>query len=349
MFRSGLIAFVLRAGLTLPAAAQPSATDGSAALHAVVVLPFANYSGRYDALKSVLPMFYEKLDSLGLKVMSHEQLRPILREHRVRVVGQIGRTGMDVIAAETGAGLAIVGSIDIFEPERSFEILISARLVNLESGEIVTAISVGKTVQETERVFGRGRAEAIEAVIDPVVEEFMALMGPFLRGETRVKQSYHRCGLIAVVPLDDYSERRHGAEVMLNILLAELSSRDWAVVEPGLLHEILLDEQRMARGGITDEVLEILRAKLGICFVLTGELEVFTITSSGVDNSVPRLGYGLRLINARSSRLVASIDLERDGSEGETLFAHGREYSMARTARASLEDVVTWIEEEGDQ
>jgi hypothetical protein len=281
--------------------------------------------------------------------MSHEELRPVLREHRVRVVGEIGRTGMDVIATETGARLAIVGSIDIYEPDRSFEILISARLVDLQTSEVLTAVSAGKTVQETEKVFGRGRAETIEAVIAPVVEEFMARMGPWLRGERPARRQHRSCGRIALVPLDDYSERRNGAEVLLNLMISELVSREWHVIEPGVLREMLLGEQKTARGGITDEVLGMVRDQLGVCFVVTGELEFFTITTSGIHVSVPRLGYGLRLIDARSLRLLASIDLDRDGSEGETLFAHGREYSMARLARTSLRDVVTWIEEEGDR
>jgi hypothetical protein len=347
--RSCFIALALLVGLSGSATAQPPVPGEHAALSDVVVLPFANYSGRYEALQSVLPLFYERLDSLGLRVMSHEELRPVLREHRVRVVGQIGRTGMDVIATATGARLAIVGSIDIYEPDRSFEILINARLVDLQTGEVLTAVSAGKTVQETEKAFGRGRAERIEAVIAPVVEEFMTRMAPSLRGERPDRRQDHSCGQIVLVPLDDYSERRHGAEVLLNMMMTELISREWRVIEPGILREMLLDEQKTARGGITDEVLMMVRDQLRACFVVTGELEIFSITRSGIDVSVPRLGYGLRLIDVRSQRLLASIDLDRDGSDGETLFAHGREYSMARLARTSLRDVVTWIEEEGDR
>lgn len=349
MLRSGVFLLILALGLSGVATAQQSDPEDGAGLNDVVVLPFANYSGRYDALKSVLPVFYEKLDSLGLRVMSHEDLRPILREHRVRVVGQISTEGMKILASETGARFAIVGSIDIFEPEQTLEIMISARLVDLQSEKVLAAISVGKTVQETERVFGLGRANEIEAVIDPVVEDFMTQLEPPLHGAGPPHAAHHKCGLVAVVPLDDYSERRHGAEVLHNLLLSELVAHDWEVVEPGIVRQILLDEQRTARGGVSLEVLSILREQLGVCLVVTGELEIFTQTASGVDVSVPRLGYGLRLIDAQSGRLLASIDRARDGSEGETLFTRGREYSMARLARETLEDVVTWMAEEGDQ
>lgn len=315
----------------------------------VVVLPFANYTGRYESLSNVLPVFYAKLDSVGLRVLSHEALRPMLREHRIRVVGRVGVEAMDILRAETGSRLAIVGSIDIFEPERAFEVMISARLVDLETHAVLTAVSVGRTVQETERVFGRGRAQEIEEVIDPVVAEFMALMEPAIRGTAPREKPYHKCGLVSVIPLADYSERRHGAEVLQNLLMAELVANGWAVVEPGVVREILLEAQRMARGGVPDEVLAILRDSIGVCLVVTGEVEEFSVAPSQVDIAVPRLSYGLRLVDGRSGRLLAAIDPARDGMEGEFLFERGREYSMARLARGTMSDVVAWITQQGDQ
>ena len=47
----------------------------------------------------------------------------------------------------------------------------------------ITAVSVGLTVQETEGPFGVGRATRVEAVIEPVIAEFMSLMAPAIRGD----------------------------------------------------------------------------------------------------------------------------------------------------------------------
>jgi hypothetical protein len=333
--------------LAVPASAQPNGAPADSV--EVIVLPFANYSGRYEALEKVLPVFYDKVDSLGLPVLTHDRLRPLLREHRIRVVGQIGARAMNILREETGAGLAIVGSIDIYEPDRNFEVMISARLIDLQTQEVLTAISVGRTVQETERIFGRGRAEEIEEVVSQVVIQFMDRMAPALGRSVEHSSRYHNCGIVAVVPLNDYSLRRHGAEVLQNLLMAELVARDWSVVEPGIVREALLDRQRAARGGVSDAVLEILRDEVGTCLVVTGEVEEFAVAPSDMDAAVPRIDYGLRLIDARQFRLLASIDRRRDGMEGETLFARGREYSMARVVRSSMAEVVEWIEEEGDQ
>lgn len=333
-------ALALLAILALPL--PGSAQEATAALDSidVVVLPFANYTGRYEALDSVLPVFYSGVELGGLRVMTHEELRPLLRRHRTRVVGEISQRAMRILREETGAEFAVVGSIDVYEPDTSFEVLISARVIDLRDERVVSAVSVGRTVQETERVFGRGRASEIEEVIGLVVSEFLESIRPSLSGIVAPQTRYHMCGLVAVVPMDDYSSRRHGARVIENLLIAELIRRDWAVVEPGVLREVLLDHSQAARGGVSDEVLELLRRELGTCFVLTGAVEDFALAPAGGEVAVPHLDYGIRLIDAREMRLVDAVNESRNGLQGETVFGRGREYSMARLARASIEDLL---------
>ena len=147
----------------------------------------------------------------------------------------------------------------------------------------------------------------------------------------------------------DYSTRRYGALVLQNLLMAELVKRGRDVVEPGVLREVLLDHQAAARGGVSERVLGILREQLGVCLVVTGEVEEFSLAPSGADLALPSLDFGLRLIDARQSRLVASIDLARDGDDGESVFGRGREYSLVRLARACMAEVAEWISEEEDR
>lgn len=343
----GAAIILLAALVALPGSAAAREAPPTAP-EEVLVLPFANYSGRYDAFAEVLPPFYESLAATGLRVLRSDELRPLLREHRIRVVGQAGGRAMDALRADTGARLAIVGSIDVYEPDRALEVLLSVRLLDLADHSVLTAMSVGRTVQETERVFGRGRASEIREVVDDVVAELEGGLAPLLAGE-RPGAGHHKCGLVAVVPLEDYSDRRHGAEVLQNLLMAELVARGWQVVEPGVVHEALLDEQEMARGGISRRIQGVLHDRLGACIAVTGELEEFSLAPSPMASAVPRIGYGLRLIDLTRQRLVDSIDITRDGMDGGTLFGMGIEYSMARLVRESMSDVVDWIASRGDQ
>ena len=314
----------------------------------IVVLPFANLTGRHAAFERILPEFYVQLGARGADVVRHDEIRGLLREHRIRALGQIGRRDARLLREETGARLAILGSLDIYRPELSFEVNVSARVLDLETLEIRTAASRGLTVQETESWFAVGRAPDVETVMRTVVASLVEELAPHLSTEEFARDRYHTCGLVAVVPLDDYSNSRYAAEVVQNLLVAELVTHDWSIVEPGFVREILLDEQRVARGGVSREVREILRRELGVCWVITGDLAAFEVSPSGQEAAVPHLNFALRLIDARQGGLRATIEVERDGSDGEGLFGMGREYSMARLTRVCTQDVAEWMRREAD-
>ena len=122
----------------------------------------------------------------------------------------------------------------------------------------------------------------------------------------------------------------------------------WTITEPGFVREILLDEQRVARGGVSREVREILRRDLGVCWILTGDLAAFEVSPSGQEAALPRLEFALRLIDARRGVLSATLEVERDGADGEGLFRRGREYSMSRLTRVCTQDVVEWMRREAE-
>lgn len=314
----------------------------------IVVLPFANLTGRHEAFERILPEFYVQLGARGYDVVRHDSIRGLLRQHRIRALGQIGRDDARLLRDETGARLAILGSLDIYRPESSLEVNVSVRVLDLETLTIRTAVSRGLTVQETESWFATGRAPDVETVMREVVGALVEELSPHLSEEPLPRERYHTCGLVAVIPLDDYSNSRYAAEVVQNLLMAELVAHDWSIVEPGFVREILLDEQRVARGGVSREVREILRRELGVCWVLTGDLAAFEVSPSGQDAAVPHLEFALRLIDARRGELRAALEVERDGADGEGLFGLGREYSMSRLTRVCTKDVVEWMRREAD-
>lgn len=326
-----------------------TAPDPAFAAPDVVVLPFANYTGQQEAFEKIVPGLVAGLTAMGLEVLDHDAIRPTLRRHRIRSSGQISLTGARLVHEDTGARLALLGSLDLYEPETSLEVSLSARLIDLQNLEVVGAVSVGLTAQETERWFATGRAEDVDAVVDRVLASTLDALAVELRGGRREVSRYHTCGLVAVVPLDDHSGSRYAAEILQSFLMANLVENDWRVVEPGFVREILLDHQVVARGGVTEHVLGLLRERLGVCWVITGEVESFRVATAVGSNAVPALDFGLRLIDARSPRLVSTLQLARDGLQGEGLFGRGREHSMARLTRRCMEDVARWMNREGDR
>lgn len=338
----GLFVLLVTFGVVGPGSAS--------AQHDVVVLPFANYTGRHEAFEKILPAFCAGLEGMGLSVVDPDSIRPMLRRHRIRSLGQLGSTDARVLREETGAHFVLLGSLDLYEPDTTFEVSLSVRLLDLGSMELVGATSVGLSVQETERWFGTGRVADVDAVVDRVVERaLLSLRAPLGGVEPRERARYHTCGLVAVVPFDDHSDSRYAAEILQSFFMAAMVEADWRIVEPGFVRELLLDHQRVARGGVTTEVLELLRDELGVCWVVTGEVETFRIATDNGGSSVPSVDFGLRLVDARNPRLVSTLQLARDGAQGEGLFGRGREYSIARVVQHCMNDVTRWMDREGER
>ena len=337
----GLLVLLLALEVLVPASAV--------ARPDIVVLPFANYTGRHEAFEKILPALTVGLEAMGLTVVDPDSIRPTLRRHRIRSLGQLGSTDARTLRDETGARFVLLGSLDLYEPDTTFEVSLSARLLDLESMELVGATSMGLTVQETEQWFGTGRVADVDAVVARVVDRVLQSFRATLQGEPREPTRYHTCGLVAVVPFDDHSESRYAAEILQSFFMAAMVGAEWRIVEPGFVHELLLDHQSVLRGGVTSEVLELLRAELGVCWVVTGEVETFRIATDSGGSSVPTVDFGLRLVDARNPRLVSTLQLARDGAQGEGLFGRGREYSIARVVQHCMEDITRWMHREGDR
>ena len=62
------------------------------------ILPLANHSGRMEAVEVLVPGIQERVFEAGVEFLTAEELRPLLREYRIRGIGQIGAGG----AAPTG-------------------------------------------------------------------------------------------------------------------------------------------------------------------------------------------------------------------------------------------------------
>jgi TolB-like protein len=311
----------------------------------IVVLPLANLSGRHEALVGITPLLESELQRHGHTVMGSAEVRTLLRARRIRSMGRIGLRDARVVAEETGARYALLGSIDLYRPETSLEVAVSARILDLRSMRLVGAASASRTVQGSEGWFAIGRADSIAEFLPDVVGELTDRLHEILARAAEVSPD-HTSGIVAFVQLDNHSGRMYGTEVLLHQLLGVWIERGIPTVEPGFVDEVLLGAQLVARGGIAKPALDLLRRELEIEWILTGELETFDFTPSGTEAAVPFLAFGLRLVDAERHRLVSSFDLERDGLRGQRLFQRGREHSTVGLARSCAEEAVRWFVEE---
>ncbi len=137
---------IVRLGLAvcLTAAVAPAATLG--------ILPLANHTGRGEARAAVAAGLHARLRQAGVTIRTAEQLRPMLRKHRIRAMGQIGAADASLLRDEAGVDMLLLGSIDVYD-EPSLEVAISLRLLDLHRLELVAAVSTATAGEDFAGLF----------------------------------------------------------------------------------------------------------------------------------------------------------------------------------------------------
>jgi hypothetical protein len=333
---------LLTSGSLSPATAQvESPWQVWSEVSPVAVLLFSNYTGTNRAVEAVMPRVYWELDLRGADYRSHSEIRPVLRRHRIRALGGITEKDAQAIRSETGAGLLLLGTIDIFQPDDILEVGVSARVIAIDDMEVLAAQSVAATNEDFAGLYGFGRIESPEELAARVVEQLFDELEHSLAPPI---EPYPRPARVAIVPFDDFTDRAHAGDVVSGILASELANRGYRVVEPGAVRGLAFEKQRVLRGGIDHPMLAILVSELDADFVVTGEVATFRAARGSADFAAPTIEFGARLVDAQERQLVLSYDRVRDGRDGEIILGMGQTYSLGRLTRASIAKFVQEIE-----
>lgn len=296
----------------------------------ILVLPFANLTETSEAASVLTPRFYERLEGTGVRFVRDEELRPLLREHRIRSRGEIGSRDAETLRSRTGARLALLGSWDIYESGESTEIAVSARLLDLEGMVVLGAWSVARSGQDDVGLFGVGRVGEMEPLAAKVLDLLFEKLMPALRAPARTDGGESPLSRVAVVAFDNVSDYDRAGDVVTNVVLSELGARGFTVVEPGLVNEVLIDERSRSKGMIELRTLEALRARAEIGLLVTGVVERFEPARG--EEAVPEFAVGARVLDAAAGRLLLAFEDERSGRDAETVLGMGRRHSVGRLA-----------------
>jgi hypothetical protein len=313
----------------------------------ILVLPFANLTGMSEGASMLSPRFYERLEGTEVRFVSDEELRPLLREHRIRSRGEIGSQDAEILRSRTGARAALLGSWDIYEPGENPEVAVSARLLDLDAMVVVDAWSVALSGDDEAGLFAIGRVEEMEPLAGKVLDLLFEKLTPALRAPARTAESEPPLSRVAVVAFDNVSAYDRAGDVASNILLSELVAHGFTVVEPGFVNEVLIDERARSKGAIDLGTLEALRARAEIDLLVTGVVERFEPARG--EEGVPELSVGARVLDAAAGRLVLAFDEEHSGRDAQTILGMGRHHSLGRLAGDVVRRFVERVDEKREK
>jgi len=323
--------------LAVAAAAFAAVPSSAADALSVAVLPMANYTDDPGLLDLVVPQINDGFRSVTTRLFTADELRPTLRQYRIRAVGAIDAQGARAIASRADVNYLLLGSIDVYASGQVPEAGISLRLLHVESMTIVWAASAAATGEDFVSLLDRGRisdpVELIQRLVSELRDNLRDTAGSpsFV---TRVPNGPR----IAVIPFDNHDPAAHSGSVVSTHLLTGLVSSGLNVCEPGLVHAMLQRHGRVFRGEIDLMRLGILRDSLGIDAVITGHVQQFTSGASG--SAMPHVEIGARMIDASTGHIVSTFQWERDGAQTETVFGLGATHAIGRLTQMAAADLI---------
>ncbi len=312
----------------------------------LAILPLANHSGRMEAVEVLVPGIHERLYEAGVEFMTAQELRPLLREHRIRGIGQIGAGGAALIRRKTGVNYILLGSIDVYD-EQSMDVAISLRILNARSLRLVKATSVSAAAEDYTGFFDFGRVTEMSVVADRVLDEAFENLGWPLLAPTKLAQADAK--RVAIIPFENMSEIPQANAIMANILLSNLLAEGYFTLEPGFVNEVFLLRRTMARGAIDVETLRFLHETFSIDIAVTGVVDFMQSARGDLTLSVPSLAFGARLLDADIGRPRAAWDIRREGTEGEWLLGLGRTHSLGQLGDDATQELIRLLDIELDE
>lgn len=315
--------------------ANDTATDAATAPR-WIVLPFADYTDAQTG-RRLAPQLEAELAARNIEIVGNAEIRPILRSLRIRSSEGIGQDELRRLAAEIEFDFLVLGSWDILRDGGNPEFGLSMRVLDRDGGRIVRAVSTGATGDDFTGLLGRGRLLQLDDLVRHTLPVFVSELLADTNESPRAR-AVSGCRRVAIIPLDDAVERVPAGPIVQNSILARLVQAGYEVVEPGFVRELMLESEIAARGGVDLPTSRLLSERLGVCRVITGEVDRFEWATGDPATTVPSVAFGLRTVLPVEGLIDRVWELERTGSESDRFLQRGRIHAVHPLIRAALKE-----------
>jgi TolB-like protein len=341
--------FRLAAALVLWTAAGGAAAAAEPAR--VALLPVQDRSGDSAAVRAV-----EEALARGLagrhELVGRERLRDALRARRVRSVDDAPPEVLQALGRELGAERFVTAIVHLAEREACPRLAVSARSYDAATGELDWAGFEAGSGLDGRRLLGLGAIGELELLAERIAHRLIDGLAAGLEASELAPAARAGAsggapvlGAVAVVPLAGLAESdaTRAAETATEIVRAVLARRGVPVLSPNRVAESLRRERVLAWGALDVPVRDALAAA-GAELLLTGTVEAWEAAGDGFEPE-PVVAVALRLLDARSGRILWTGALERRGWDRQGLFRLGRIHDHGTLGERMIDELVeTMIE-----
>ncbi len=317
-------------------------TSTAAAEVTAAFVPLANHAESIDAEQLAREVIVEEFKRQGVTFVDSDSLRNIMRSLRLRLIGAIDSASADLIASQTGAQLIITGAIDYYLEQENPEVCLSLQAYDCRSHRLIWAASEASTGEDHAGIFGLGRVRGAKELLSTsaakLVDGAPDLNAPTIppRQLKKRDRDLAALGRVAVFPIDNNTTTVSAGALATSALIQELWKRGYDVLPPG---EVVALQARLTADlsvGAADTALAILRQEHAVAVAVTGIVTRFVGVRSSEAEIMPEIEISLRLVDPANGMVIASITLEKSGSDSETLFGAGRLLSVGKLTQHAV-------------
>jgi hypothetical protein len=255
-----------------------------------------------------------------------------LRKYRIRSTATIGQNDAAKLAGAMGIDYFMLGSIDIFMAGAVPEAAISMRAVDPGDMSVIWAVSVAANGHDYVKMLGLGRVSSMEELAQRLVKEALFNLESGLNLQAADRQANQSKPRHALVIFDNLSDNKFAGDIITMIAISDLAANKIRILEPGAALELFRQNGEFPRGEIDKNLLRQLYDKFGVARVITGSVDLLRTSNEGGE-ATPEVELGGRYLDAATGKVLAASEVDRRGTDSETLFKLGITYSLGRLAR----------------
>jgi peptidoglycan-synthase activator LpoB len=303
----------------------------SARAATLVVLPFDNLTGDQLGTATISEAITRQALSKGWQVAKPEDVEATLEENRVRYLDSLDDPVRQAIIEKASAAAIVSGTVYTYSEGRNPIVAISARLV-LADGSIEWADVAALSADDTEGVFGFGRAPTIEFLAQDVVEKLLRQF-PRAGGDAspvhgKGKPIGHRGPssfrvadldpsaphLVCILPFENISDTPQAPRIVADVLAIRLAEANgFEALEPAKLRAAALKAHIGSFRDISTDDLARLASAVGTSLFLRGTIDRYVDVTSRARQ--PELQIELSLVDVRAGRLLWTAQHDRKGGD----------------------------------
>jgi hypothetical protein len=308
----------------------------------VAVLPVDNLAGR-QVPKKELRAAVEAAVGAQLEIVTGDLLEQFLSRHRIRFTG--GLDGEDAAAAreELGVDAVLLTEVEVYSAASPPRLAMGMRLVSASQEPVILWIDhVSLAGDEAPGLLGLGVLHEMKDLEVRVLARLTASLQNAIEGKggaggerPSVARRYgprihfRGAGLdaetryrVAVLPFFNLSGRRGaGDAVAMEFVHQLVATRQYDVVEPGVVRDYLLRARVFLPGGVSLEATRLLLGALGADLVLSG---VVLDYDDGAGPAGPTICFSATVLETDTGMVMWHSTSLNHGNDGVYAFGLGR-------------------------